>query len=137
LNINAINTAGYLIPDANIFWKVSAVSPYANCNNLASGSFKTGTLNAVNDITGVSNFIVSPNPLSKSQALTLQMNSEKAFDAKVKLMNITGQVVKSESRAFAAGYSEQTISVTDLSNGTYILSVESANGVLNKRIVIQ
>jgi hypothetical protein len=145
LNLNATN-AGTSLPTApssppnlptTIYWRVKTIVPYNNCNNLASGSFQLGLLNAVNDIAGVSNFTVSPNPLSKSQALSLQMSSEKAFDAKVKLMNITGQVVKSESRAFAAGYSEQTISVSDLSNGTYILSVESANGVLNKRIVIQ
>jgi hypothetical protein len=137
LNINAINTAGYLTADAQYYWKVRAVVPYANCNNLASGSFKAGVLNAVNDIAGVTQFTVSPNPISKSQVLSLQMNSEKAFDAKVKLLNITGQIVKTENRAFAAGYSEQTLSVSDLSVGTYILSIESAKGVLNKRIVIQ
>jgi hypothetical protein len=46
-------------------------------------------------------------------------------------------MVKSEKRRFAAGYSEQSLSLSEMTNGTYILAVESEKGVLNKRIVIQ
>ncbi len=137
-NINALNSPGFLIAGTRYYWRVKSVVPYANCANVsATGNFITGTVNAVNEIAGVTQFTVSPNPLNQSQNLSLEMNSEAAFEAKIKLVNMTGQMMKTEKRTFAAGYSTQAISIANLTNGTYILSVESDKGVLNKRIVIQ
>jgi hypothetical protein len=136
-NVNALNTGGYMVGSAKYYWKVKAVVPFNNCVNTASGSFTTGTLNAVQDIAGVTQFTASPNPLSKTQDLVLQMNSETAFDATVKMVNMTGQVIKSEKRRFAAGYSTQNFVVSDWANGTDILNIESEKGVLNKRIIVQ
>jgi hypothetical protein len=138
LNINALNTSGFLVSGFTYYWRIRAVVPFNNCANTSlTGNFRTGTLNAVQDIAGVTQFTVSPNPLSTSQNLTVEMNTEKAFDATIKLVNMTGQTVKLEKHNFATGYSTQAISVADLTSGTYILSVESEKGVLNKRIVIQ
>jgi Secretion system C-terminal sorting domain len=138
LNINALNTSGYLSSGFTYYWKVRAVVPFNNCANTSlTSNFKTGTLNAVQDIAGVTQFTVSPNPLSTAQNLTVEMRTEKAFDATIKMVNMTGQVVKTEKHSFATGYSTQAISVADLTSGTYILSIQSENGVLNKRIVIQ
>lgn len=137
-NINALNAPSFLLASTKYYWRVKSVVPYANCANVsATGNFTTGTVNAVKEIVGVTQFVASPNPLSKTQLLSLEMNSETAFEAQVKLVNMTGQVMKSEKRNFAAGYSTQAISVADLTNGTYILSIESDKGVLNKRIVVQ
>lgn len=138
ININTTSAAGFgLLPDATYYWRVKALVPYKNCDNVTSASFRTGLLNAVKEISGITNFTVSPNPLSKSQNLSLKMTSEAAFDAKVKLYNSIGQLVKTENRSFAAGFSNQEVSVSNLPNGTYILTIESEKGVLNKRVVIQ
>ncbi len=137
-NFNANNASGLLVANTRYYWRVKAVVPYKNCDNVSiSGNFTTGAVNAVNEIAGVSHFGVSPNPLSKSQNLSLEMNSENAFDARVKLYNVTGQLMQTENRRFAAGFSVQSLSVSNLANGTYILTVESEKGVLNKRVVIQ
>jgi hypothetical protein len=136
-NINNLNTSGYFVAGTTYYWKIRAIVPFNNCLNVATGNFKTGTLNAVQEISGISQFTVSPNPLNSSQNMTLEMNSEMAFEAKIKLVNMMGQVMKMEKRTFPVGYSSQSVSVLDLTNGTYILSIESEKGVLNKRIIIQ
>jgi hypothetical protein len=136
-NVNALNTGGYFASGVTYYWRIRAIVPFNNCTNAATGTFRTGTLNAVNEITGVSQLTVSPNPLSTAQVLSIEMTAETAFEAKIKLVNMTGQVMKSEKRNFATGYSTQSMSISDLTNGTYILSIESDKGVLNKRIVIQ
>ena len=137
-NFNSTTSGGALLADRTYYWRVKAIVPYKNCENTSlSGNFRTGLVNNVNEIAGVSHFNLSPNPLSKVQNLSLEMNSDNAFDARVKLYNVTGQLMKTENRRFAAGFSVQTISVSDLTNGTYILTVESEKGVLNKRVVIQ
>lgn len=137
-NFNANNAAGLWVSGVRYYWRVKAVVPYKNCDNVSlTGNFTTGTLNATNEIAGVSHFGVSPNPLSKAQNLSLEMNSDNAFDARVKLYNITGQLMQTENRRFAAGFSVQSLSVSNMANGTYILTVESEKGVLNKRVVVQ
>ena len=136
-NVNALNTGGYMLGSTRYYWKVRAVVPFNNCSNTASGIFTTGTLNAVQEIAGVTQFTASPNPLSKTEDLVLQMNNEVAFDATVKMVNVTGQVIKSEKRSFEAGYSTQNFTVSDLATGTYILHIQSEKGVLNKRIIVQ
>lgn len=139
VNVNKTNATNLgLVAGGTYYWRVRAIVPYKNCDNLSiTGNFKTGTLNPVNDISNVTGFTVSPNPLSKSQYLSIQMTTETAFDAKIKLHNAIGQLIKVENRYFAEGSSVQEMSVNDVPNGTYILSIESAKGVLNKRLVIQ
>jgi hypothetical protein len=136
-NVNALNTANYFVAGVTYYWRIKAIVPFNNCTNSASGTFRTGTLNAVNEIAGVSQLTVSPIPLPINQLLSIEMTSETAFDGKIRLFNMTGQLMKSENRRFEIGYSVQNISVADLTIGTYILTIESDKGVLNKRIVIQ
>ena len=137
-NINALKAPSFLNAGTKYYWRVKAIAPFNNCTNAsATGNFTTGTVNAVHDIAGVTQFTVSPNPLSTSQELSVQINSEKALDATIKLFNVAGLLIKTENHRFAAGYSTQNVSVTGMANGTYILTLESENGVINKRIVIQ
>jgi hypothetical protein len=137
-NINALNAPSFLIAGTKYYWRVKAIAPFNNCTNASvTGNFTTGTVNAVQEIAGVTQFTVSPNPLSTSQELSVQINSEKALDATIKLFNVAGQLIKTENRHFSVGYSTQSVSVTGIANGTYILTLESENGVINKRIVIQ
>ena len=139
VNVNSANASALgLTAGGTYYWRVRAIVPYKTCDNLSTtGNFKTGTLNAVNEIEGVTHFSVSPNPLSKSQLLSLQMTTETDFDANVKLFNSIGQLIKTERRHFSTGVSAQEMSVSDVANGIYILTIESEKGVLNKRIVIQ
>ena len=86
---------------------------------------------------GISSFDVSPTPLSKNAVLSLNLTTETTFDAQIKLYNVSGKLMKTEKRTFEAGFSSQTMSVSDLNSGLYILTIESEKGVLNKKIVIQ
>ena len=140
ININStlFDATFTLSSGTKYYWRVRAYNTYKTCNVTSTTSnFTTGTANAVAEIQGISQFVVAPNPLSKSAALTLNLTSETAFEANVKLLNVAGQLVFSEKRAFTAGSSAQNIAASGLQNGIYILQIESAKGVLNKKIVVQ
>lgn len=138
ININNSMASGYFVSNQTYYWRVKPYNSYAACGTIsATQNFKTGLINATNEIVGVSSFDVSPNPLSNSTVLNLNLTTETPFDAKIKLYNIAGKLIKSEIRSFDAGFSTQTLSVSDLNSGLYILSVESEKGILNKKIVIQ
>ena len=138
LNVNSTLLPGYLVASGqNYFWRVKAFNSYVHCAAVTVRSnFVSGTLNATNEIAGVSSFDVSPNPLSKTQPLNLNLTTETAFEARVKLYNIAGQLIRTEKHSFNVGFSTQAMSVSDLSTGLYMLSIESEKGVLNKKVVI-
>jgi hypothetical protein len=82
------------------------------------------------------NFNLNDTPLSINGLLTLHLTTETAFDSQVKIFNSAGQLMQTEKRSFDAGFSAQTLSVAGLQTGFYIVSVASAYGVLNRKIVV-
>ena len=139
LNVNSIKLPNYLTASGqNYYWRVKPYSNYVFCSAFTTRqNFVAGGINGTKEISGISNFEVSPNPLSKNQFLQLNMTSERAFDAQVKLYNVAGQLVQSEKKRFEVGFSSQNLNVSNLNNGLYILTIESENGVINKKVVIR
>ena len=139
LNINASMALGYFtLSNITYYWRVKPYNNFAACGTIsAAQTFKSGTLNPTNEMGGISSFDVSPTPLSKNAVLSLNLTTETTFDAQIKLYNVSGKLMKTEKRTFEAGFSSQTMSVSDLNSGLYILTIESEKGVLNKKIVIQ
>jgi hypothetical protein len=128
----------------NLFWRVRPYGNYKTCstqNNVsvvsARGQFIWGTTNSTKEIEGASNLTVSPNPLPKMVSLNVSLQSEKAFEAQIKIYNTVGQLVQTEKRNFGVGFSNHTLTVNNLNSGVYILSVESATGILTQRFVVQ
>jgi Secretion system C-terminal sorting domain len=141
---NANTPAGFLQPGRTLHWRVRPYGTYKVCATQGTTSvvsprstFILGAINKVADIDGATNLTVSPNPLSKSQVLNVTLQSDKTFEAQIKVYNIAGQVVQSEARNFGVGLSQHTLDVANLGNGFYILAVESATGVLKQRFTIQ
>jgi Secretion system C-terminal sorting domain/Pregnancy-associated plasma protein-A len=138
LNVNSSMAPAYFVANTTYYWRVKPYNSFAACGTIsATQSFKTGLVNATNDIAGVSNFDVSPNPLSNLGVLSLHLTTQTAFEAQVKLFDMGGKLVKSEKLFFDAGFSTQTMAVSGLNQGFYVLSVVSEYGVLNKKIVVK
>jgi hypothetical protein len=134
-------TANYLTAGRTYYWRVRPYGNYVTCAGFTSpavhGSFTTGVLNSAAEIKGVSDFTVQPNPVSKKQQkLSLSLATEKGFDAQVKVISYTGQVVLQEEKSFTSGFGTHSFDVSALSNGIYVLQIESNEGVLNKKVVV-
>ncbi|MBL7816169.1 MAG: zinc-dependent metalloprotease [Saprospiraceae bacterium] len=139
LNINKSMVANYFTAaNTTYYWRVKPYNGYAACATPSvRQNFVTGLVSDVKELTEVSHFIIAPNPLSKTQNLQLAITTEKAFEAQIKLYNLTGQLVFSERRYFDEGDSVQTFSVLGLNDGFYTLYLESDKGVLTKKLVIK
>ena len=138
VSLNSSNTpAGFLKANTTYYWRIRPYGTYKMGGNFTSNSiFTTGTANAVNEIQGIKDFTVSPNPTAASRSLNIALTSEKSLSGVVKMYNATGQVVINEVKRFDMGYSNQTIDIQGLSKGVYILTIEADNGVLNKKVVV-
>lgn len=136
LDSKNVGTA-FLTANRNYYWQVRAFGRYVTGTNFAvSSKFTTGTVSSVNEIKSVENFTMSPNPVSSNQAVEVRLTAGEGFDAMLKWQNAAGQVVKTDKLRFDTGMNVQLVGVEGLNAGMYILTLESATGVLNKKVFV-
>jgi hypothetical protein len=76
---------------------------------------------------------VYPNPTA--QDVTVQMNLKGKEDIEITLINLLGQTLFSESLRNQTGLVQRHISLSQLTNATYILRVNTKDKVYCKKIV--
>jgi hypothetical protein len=140
---NALIRAGQtlMVPNRNYYWRIRPFTAYtsvaAGCTQYsANGSFRTGTTIGTQELEGVKTFSVSPNPIERGQALNIEISMQSSLEATVRLTDIAGKTIRSEKRTFAAGTNRFDWRIEDLSAGMYILSVENAEGIASKKVVV-
>ncbi len=70
-------------------------------------------------------FSVYPNPASNM----LTIHSSQASDVNIKLMDVSGRVIKEQAAHFTVDKNEIQLTISSLSSGNYILKIESEQGL--------
>jgi len=83
----------------------------------------------------VSGVKVFPNPTTGNA--TLKVNSEKSFDATIRVVAVTGAVVSSSSTNVVAGNNEIAIDMNSLEEGMYFVEVAGQEGVVARQSVVK
>jgi hypothetical protein len=137
--INSSNTSPTFFQQGlKYYWRIRPYGNYKTCVATSQiKNFTTGTLNANAEIEGVLDVLLSPNPLSKMDILSLKMTNSTPFDGEIKIFGAVGQLIKSEKRHFNSGDLIEQIDVDKLINGLFILKVESNKGSIQKRFTVQ
>jgi hypothetical protein len=78
---------------------------------------------------------IYPNP--SDGRFTLNLNSKRNMPAVIKVRSLVGELVYSEAIQLATNASTHTLNLGHLPNGTYILSIESKDDKMYRRIIIQ
>ncbi len=131
-------TSTNLDPNQTYHWRVLPFNEGYFCasptpkKTFTSNGFTSNT----NTITSVEKVDLMPNPVHSGQPANLVIKSDKAFEAGISIYDVSGRLILSEQREVSAGNTVHPISTTGLSAGIYIISVQSANGVINKKLVI-
>jgi hypothetical protein len=129
----------YLNDNTTYFWRVAPFNEYSSCMNWSeSRTFKTGSgISSVATVEGLTEFTVSPNPASRATDLTFSVSVEKSFTADFELISVDGKSVYSRTGInFAQGNSSIKLNTQQLAAGLYFATLRTANGVMNKRVVI-
>ncbi|MFK8006148.1 MAG: zinc-dependent metalloprotease [Saprospiraceae bacterium] len=127
---------GIFDADDKYYWRVKALKDGYVCGEVVSTSFETGTATGVSAIKEVLNHSISPNPISTGEILNINIETNNAFDAVINVYNLSGQKIKEVNATFDFGTTNHQLSVNDLSEGMYIISIESENGVLTEKVVV-
>ena len=123
-------------PNKTYYWRVKAIKEGNVCGEVLSTSFRTGTVTGTQDIKEILNHNISPNPITLGEVLNINIETNEAFDAVINVYSLSGQKLKEVNTTFNLGTTNHELSVGDLSEGMYIISIESENGVLTEKVVV-
>ncbi len=123
------------------YWRIRPYNEYYTCgagkaSPTQSFTADSDVVRSQNNIEFVSQFNVVPNPLGKGQSLSLILDSQKNFDAQVQIFSITGKIMHQQSASFHSDTNHVALDPVNLHSGVYIIAVRSAEGVLNRKFVV-
>ena len=139
IRLNASNTpAKFLTANRAIFWRIRPFGSYKTCAIFSeTKNFTTGMLSANQEIEGIDNVSLAPVPLSKTDFLTLKMNSTRNFDAQIEIYDVLGRLIQSEKRHFDVGNNAINIPVLGFNKGLFFLKIKDSKGSIERRFVIE
>ena len=83
----------------------------------------------------IANLDVYPNP--SRDVFNITFTSETVQDLRIRVLNVVGEeIVKEDLQQFVGEYAKQ-IDLTDNAKGIYFLEIETNNGVINKKLILQ
>jgi hypothetical protein len=131
-----------LLSNTQYYWRVRPWSNGIMCPPITINGFNgpktftTGLNNATNEIVGVSSMQVYPNPIIGNLPLEIKLTTSKSILGKIKIISLTGQILREENVRFDSGETSKFMDTKALSSGMYIISLETENGIINKKIVL-
>ncbi len=126
-------------PNVTYYWRVTPYNDGNTCNLPTSAveSFVAGENVSTKEIEAVNDWAIFPNPASQIEMLTIQVEADEAFDADIRLYNMTGQLVKTvKDHQFNIGANNYNMNISGINTGMYIVTIQTDKGVNNKRLVI-
>lgn len=126
--------------NGSYIWSVMAVNKFgAGCVAPSSRLFFTGNQSvAVNEIEFVNDLNIYPNPVPKNGQIFIDFTSSRQLEATIKLYSISGQLVSATgNQNITNGKNRFAIDTPQLHAGVYILEVESTEGSILEKVIIE
>ena len=114
-----------------------------NCYDPGTGigmysSFSSCESECVNvsvSVIGLNNFKIYPNPSSDIFNVEFSSNNKKTIE--VKIMNLIGEIIFIDNLNKFNGEYKQTINLVFYSKGIYLLQIDTEDGIINKKLILQ
>ena len=128
-----------LVSDKNWRWRVRAYSLNDGCTTYSDfATFTTGAfISNTKEIPGLSQMELLPIPQASGQDLLLNWTAEQSMPITMKVVNHTGQLIKTHTWESLAGYNQRQINTDGMAAGMYILLLENSLGINYKRFVLK
>jgi hypothetical protein len=126
-------------PNKTYFWRIRPYNAYRTCASFTTaGQFRTNNMVvAVNELEGLNEWKISPNPANAESAVQLEINTDRHLEGILQLYHPSGALVKDFGRLdFPAGMSVIEVPVQNLSSGVYMVVLRNELGSSVRRLVI-
>lgn len=127
-----------LEPNTTYFWRVRPFTEYTTCTGYSDrGSFRTPINVAVQDLSEVTNWNISPNPVLKSDQLNINLTANTSFPAQIEIFDRLGQRVEAVSKTVVNGPQSFYLNTDGLSSGLYFVSISGQGGRTTKKLLVR
>lgn len=118
------------------FWRVRGFNQGYTCAQTSTATFQTEDLVRTENITSIERFGIYPTIVENGQNLTVEITSRKKLDAQLSVFNIAGQQVLAQTFNVSVGENQEVITLPNLTGGTYIVQIQTEEGMINEKIVV-
>jgi hypothetical protein len=126
-----------LLDGKTYYWKVKAFNQGYTCAPISpTESFETQDVTRTENINSIEDFRIYPTVLESGQLLNIEIESRKNLAANLAIYNIAGQRVLQQNLDVNAGRNKAQIAIPTLSGGTYIIQIQTAEGVINEKMIL-
>ncbi len=93
---------------------------------------------AVEDIAGVNNFNITPNPVSSNSQFFINIDTDRIFNSSISVISLTGQLLWTKNN-YKMNVGENTISLntSDFAKGLYFVNIKTPTGQMTEKLIIQ
>jgi hypothetical protein len=121
-------------------WSVLPFNETGGCG-AASGfnSFTTGgSASAINELAGLNDLTIYPNPLHSGQSLGLTMDLDVSMELNIKIIDLQGKVIYQLAKQdYLQGVNTLEIETRPLLSGIYFMHMSNEQGAVCRKIVVQ
>lgn len=131
--------ADELLPDKTYYWRIRPFNRYDGCTGYSdTHTFElSDVVSATAAPEAAQGLRLYPNPARENQEVILEFTTEKATEATVSLLSLTGQALHSRRMDAAPGANRMNISTAGLAKGLYVLRIEANGGASYQKLMVQ
>ena len=119
------------------YWRVRPFNQGYTCTQTSPvETFQTEDLVRTQNIESIEQFGIYPTIIENGQNLTIEIATRKSFDAQLRIFNIAGQRVLAQPFNVNVGENREIITLPNLTGGTYIVQIQTEEGMINEKIVV-
>ena len=89
----------------------------------------------VDELSSISSLEVYPNP--SRDVFNVSFTSESKQSIKVRLVNLVGEIIFTENLENFEGEYTHSFNLEQYSKGVYLLELDTDNGIVNKKLILQ
>ena len=120
------------------YWRVRPFNQSYTCTSTSpTETFQTQDLVSTESISSVEAFGIYPTLVESGQFINIKVSSRKNLDAQLRIFNIGGQQVATQTLHINIGENQEKVSLpNNLTAGTYFVQVQTSEGLMNEKIVV-
>ena len=139
--VGAASTPNALFTDleegTEYFWRVRPFTEFTTCTGYSDrGSFFTPMTTATNQLSELSAWDISPNPVSTGEQINISVMASASFPAQIEIYNRLGQKVHTVSKNIVDGRQSFSLDSNKLGSGLYFVSIVGKEGRTTKKLLV-
>lgn len=122
------------------YWRVRPFNEYVTCPGGVETvfNFKTSAVSATKNVSELNAWQIAPNPAASNGIVNVTADAKQGFTATISILDATGRRVYTHQNVeFQAGETTVELPINGISNGLYVVMIESEKGRDIRKLTVQ